>query len=141
MIIIPVLALAFFALQMDRGNISAAMTSTLMDDLGVNTNAINVGSQLMSAGIVLTEIPSNILLQRFGPKKWLSFQIFAWGLVATFQAFVQNYAAFLATRLVLGLLEGGYIPGIYKGDLPKFPLSRIPGLFSSLMCHILTIDT
>ncbi|OJJ02111.1 hypothetical protein ASPVEDRAFT_887768 [Aspergillus versicolor CBS 583.65] len=111
LIIIPVLALAFFALQMDRGNISAAMTSTLMDDLGVNTNAINVGSQLMSAGIVLTEIPSNILLQRFGPKKWLSFQIFAWGLVATFQAFVQNYAEFLATRLLLGLLEGGYIPG------------------------------
>lgn len=46
-----------------------------------------------------------------GPQKWLSFQILAWGLVATFQAFIKNYAGYLATRLLLGLLEAGFIPG------------------------------
>ncbi|PYI12861.1 MFS transporter [Aspergillus violaceofuscus CBS 115571] len=110
-ILLPILGLAFFALQLDRGNISTVLTSTITSDLNITTNQINVGSQLLSAGIVLTELPSNILLQRFGPKWWLSFQLLAWGLVATFQAFVSNYASFLATRLLLGLLEGGYIPG------------------------------
>ncbi|XHG08022.1 hypothetical protein AWENTII_011150 [Aspergillus wentii] len=111
LILLPVLGLAFFSLQMDRGNISAALTSTITDDLGITTNDVNIGTQLLSAGIVITEIPSNIVLQRIGPQKWLSAQLFAWGLVATFQSFVQSYPAYLATRFLLGLLEGGFIPG------------------------------
>ncbi|KAJ5167601.1 uncharacterized protein N7482_003195 [Penicillium canariense] len=88
-ILIPVLALAFFALQMDRGNISAVLTSTITKDLGITTNQIN----------------------RIGPRVWLSGQLFAWGLVATFQAFVQSYPAYLVTRILLGICEGGFIPG------------------------------
>ncbi|KAH8700933.1 putative allantoate permease [Talaromyces proteolyticus] len=110
-ILLPVLGLAFFALQMDRGNISAALTSTITKDLGIDTNQINVGTQLLSAGIVITEIPSNIILQRIGPQRWLSGQLFAWGLVATFQTFIKSYPAYLVTRILLGLLEGGFIPG------------------------------
>lgn len=108
-------------------NISAVLTSTITDDLGVTTNQVNVGSQLLSAGIVVTEIPSNIVLQWLGPQRWLSAQLFAWGLVATFQAFVQSYPAYLATRLLLGMLEGGFIPGAlyylstwYKRDETSF---------------------
>ncbi|CEJ56776.1 Putative Permease of the major facilitator superfamily [Penicillium brasilianum] len=110
-ILLPILALAFFALQLDRGNTSAVLTSTITKDLHITTNQINVGSQLLSAGIVLAEIPSNIIMQRVGPRVWLSGQLFAWGLVATFQAFVQSYPAFLVTRILLGLCEGGFIPG------------------------------
>ncbi|KAL5333996.1 major facilitator superfamily domain-containing protein [Aspergillus crustosus] len=110
-ILIPILGLAFFALQIDRGNISAALTSTITEDLNITTNQINVGTQLLSAGIVISEIPSNIILQRVGPQRWLSVQIFAWGLVATFQSFVKSYPAYLVTRFLLGLLEGGFIPG------------------------------
>ena len=96
---------------MDRGNISAVLTSTITKDLNINTNQINIGTQLLSAGIVLSEIPSNIIMQRIGPRVWLSGQLFAWGLVATFQAFVQSYPAFLVTRILLGVCEGGFIPG------------------------------
>lgn len=110
-ILLPILGLAFFALQIDRGNISAALTSTITEDLNITTNQINVGTQLLSAGIVISEIPSNVILQRVGPQRWLSAQLFAWGLVATFQAFVQSYPAYLVTRFLLGLLEGGFIPG------------------------------
>ncbi|KAJ5640925.1 hypothetical protein N7528_000550 [Penicillium herquei] len=110
-ILIPTLAIAFFAMQLDRGNISAVLTSTITTDLNVTTDQLNVGTQLLSAGIVLAEIPSNIILQRLGPRVWLSGQLFAWGLVATFQAFVQSYPAYLATRILLGLCEGGFIPG------------------------------
>lgn len=110
-ILLPTLAFAFFALQLDRGNISAVLTSTITDDLKITTNQVNIGTQLLSAGIVLSEIPSNIILQRVGPRVWLSGQLFAWGLVATFQAFVNSYPAYLVTRILLGLCEGGFIPG------------------------------
>ncbi|RDW68703.1 uncharacterized protein DSM5745_08463 [Aspergillus mulundensis] len=110
-ILIPILGFAFFALQIDRGNISAALTSTITEDLNITTNQINVGTQLLSAGIVISEIPSNVILQRVGPQRWLSAQLFAWGLVATFQSFIQSYPAYLVTRFLLGLLEGGFIPG------------------------------
>ena len=51
-------------------------------------------------------------MKQFGPRRWLSVQILAWGLVATFQSFISNYASYLATRLLLGLLEAGFIPGM-----------------------------
>lgn len=98
-------------MQMDRGNISAVLTSTITEDLQITTNQINIGTQLLSAGIVISELPSNIIMQRVGPRVWLSGQLFAWGLVATFQAFVQSYPAYLVTRILLGFCEGGYIPG------------------------------
>lgn len=110
-ILLPVLALAFFALQLDRGNISSALTSTITEDLHITTNQINIGTQLLSAGIVLTELPSNVILQKIGPQKWISGQLIACCLVATFQAFITTYPAYLATRLLLGLFEGGFIPG------------------------------
>lgn len=111
LILLPILGLAFFVLQMDRGNISNALTSTITTDLGVDTNQINVGTALLSLGIVLLEIPSNVLLQRIGPKRWLSGQIIAWGFVALFQNFITNYAGYLVTRIILGLCEAGFIPG------------------------------
>jgi len=51
------------------------------------------------------------MLYRFGPRIWISGQIFAWGLVATFQAFQKGLGGFLSTRLLLGLCEAGFIPG------------------------------
>lgn len=110
-ILLPILGLAFFVLQMDRGNISNALTSTITTDLRITTNQINVGTALLSLGIVLLEIPSNVILQRIGPHKWLSGQIIAWGLVALFQNFITNYAGYLVTRILLGLCEAGFIPG------------------------------
>ena len=102
--LMPLMILGFFALQIDRANIGSALTSTITEDLGITTNEINVGNQLLSLGIFLFEIPSNMVLMRVGPRPWLSCQIVAWSLVATFQAFMSNYAAYLATRFLLGCM-------------------------------------
>ncbi|KAJ3531331.1 hypothetical protein NM208_g8925 [Fusarium decemcellulare] len=112
--VMPLLILGFFALQLDRGNIGNALTDFFLEDVGITQNQFNVGQQLLSTGIVLLEIPSNIILYRLGPSKWIGSQILAWGLVATFQAFQKGLAAFLSTRLLLGLCEAGFIPaGLY----------------------------
>lgn len=109
--LMPLLFFAFFILQVDRGNISNALTSTLKEDVGLDNNKINVGTALFNIGIVVFEIPSNILLQKFGPSRWLSFQIVAWSLCATLQSCMTDYRTFLVTRFFMGVLESGYIPG------------------------------
>lgn len=82
-----------------------------MEDVGIDQNQFNVGQQLLSLGIVLFEIPSNMILYRVGPGKWLTLQLFLFGLVSLFQAFQKGYPAFLVTRFLLGATESGFIPG------------------------------
>ncbi|XEV07455.1 hypothetical protein FSHL1_012742 [Fusarium sambucinum] len=110
-VIMPLLTLGFFCLQLDRGNIANAITDTFMEDIGINQFQFNVGQQLLSLGIVLFEIPSNMILYRVGPGKWLTMQLFLFGLVSTFQAWQSDYRGYLATRFLLGVTESGYIPG------------------------------
>ncbi|CAK7236665.1 hypothetical protein SCUCBS95973_009685 [Sporothrix curviconia] len=113
-IVMSLLTLAFFALQIDRGNIGNALTDDFLVDVGITQYQYNVGQQLLSLGIVLLEIPSNIILYKVGPTLWIGGQIIAWGLVATFQAFQHGLGPYLATRLLLGLCEAGFIPaGLY----------------------------
>ncbi|CAG8292191.1 unnamed protein product [Penicillium salamii] len=100
-----------FVLQLDRSNISNALTDTITADLGITSDQVNFGSQLMSIGIVISEIPSNILPQRVGASYWLTFQMLAWGTIALTQSWCPNIHSFYATRFLLGLFEGGYIPG------------------------------
>jgi predicted MFS family arabinose efflux permease len=110
-IIMPLLTLGFFCLQLDRGNISNALTDGFMEDVGVTQNEFNIGQQMLSLGIVLFEIPSNMILYRVGPGKWLTLQLFLFGTVSTFQAFQNSYGSFIASRFLLGMTESGFIPG------------------------------
>lgn len=107
----PLLTLGFFCLQLDRGNMANAITDNFMINIGITQNQFNIGQQMLSLGIVLTEIHSNMILYRVGPGKWLTLQLFLFGIVSTFQAWQTNYASFIATRLLLGITESGFIPG------------------------------
>ncbi|PKS08524.1 hypothetical protein jhhlp_004909 [Lomentospora prolificans] len=109
-LLMPLLILGFFALQLDRGNIGNALTDNFFKDVGITQNQFNVGQQLLSLGIILLEIPSNLILYRIGPTVWIGGQIVAWGLVATLQAFQKGLPAYMVTRLLLGLCEAGFIP-------------------------------
>lgn len=77
LVLMPLLMLGFFCLQLDRGNISNAITDNFRPDVGISQNQFNVGQQLLSTGIVLLELPANILLYRLGPSIWLSCQVVA----------------------------------------------------------------
>ncbi|KAH7240827.1 major facilitator superfamily domain-containing protein [Fusarium redolens] len=111
MILMPLLVLGFYALQLDRSNISNALTDTLTTDLNMTKDDVNLGDQLMMAGIIIAEIPSNIILQKLGAPIWLTGQVLIWGTVALAQAWVTNVHSFFATRFLLGFFEAGFIPG------------------------------
>ncbi|KAJ5006616.1 putative transporter [Colletotrichum sp. SAR 10_99] len=110
--LMPLLVVGFYVLQLDRTNISNALTDTLTRDLGITNNQVNIGNQLMLAGIVIAEIPSNLILQRVGAPVWLTLQVAIWGTIALMQAWCTNVQSFYATRTLLGLFEGGFIPGV-----------------------------
>ncbi|OJJ07862.1 hypothetical protein ASPVEDRAFT_57105 [Aspergillus versicolor CBS 583.65] len=109
--VLPLLTFGMIMFQLDRMNVASALTGGFADDIGVNQNTINLGNQLMFLGIIVLEIPSNMLLQKIGPSKWIPAQVFVFGLIATLQVLLRNRGGFLATRMLLGLAEAGYIPG------------------------------
>ncbi|KAF5502541.1 putative transporter [Colletotrichum aenigma] len=109
--VLPLLYLGLLVFQLDRMNLASALTGGFAKDIGVDQDTINLGNQLMFLGIVILEIPSNMLLQQVGPRKYISAQVMLLGLVATLQIFLRDRKGFLASRMFLGLAEAGYIPG------------------------------
>ncbi|KAL4917231.1 major facilitator superfamily domain-containing protein [Aspergillus aurantiobrunneus] len=109
--VLPLLTFGMIMFQLDRMNVASALTGGFANDIGVTQNTINLGNQLMFLGIIVLEIPSNMLLQKIGPSKWIPAQVFVFGLIASLQTLLRSRAGFLATRMLLGLAEAGYIPG------------------------------
>ncbi|RFU29749.1 hypothetical protein B7463_g6605, partial [Scytalidium lignicola] len=109
--VLPLLFLGLLVFQLDRMNVASALTSGFAADIHVDQNIINLGNQMMFLGIVVLEIPSNMILQRVGPRKYIAAQVFVFGFIATLQVFVRSRNGFLVVRSFLGLAEAGYIPG------------------------------
>ncbi|PMD45542.1 MFS general substrate transporter [Hyaloscypha variabilis F] len=109
--VLPLLFLGLLVFQFDRMNLASALTASFAKNIHVNQSTINLGNQLMFMGIVVLEIPFNLMLQRLGPRKWISSQVCLFGFIAIMQVFVKSRAGFLASRLFLGFAEAGYIPG------------------------------
>ncbi|ETS84140.1 hypothetical protein PFICI_02165 [Pestalotiopsis fici W106-1] len=109
--ILPLVMMGFFSLQIDRGNISAALTSGMRTDLNITQNTISNGQTILYLCILLGELPSNLVLQRVGAKFWLPCQMIVWELVATIQCVITNQTGFYVCRAFLGLAESGFIPG------------------------------
>lgn len=75
----------------------------------------------MAANRRRSEIPSNLILKKVSPKIWLPVLTIAWGIVTMCLGFVTNYAGFMVVRAVLGITEGGLLPGIVS--FQTFPAS------------------
>ncbi|ORY03346.1 MFS general substrate transporter [Basidiobolus meristosporus CBS 931.73] len=104
--------LMFFFLQLDRGNVSNAMTDNFAEDLGITLNELNLGATIFIICFVSLEIPSNMVIRRIGAEKWIPLLMFLWGTVSWAQAFMHDKTSFYLSRLFLGFTEAGYVPGI-----------------------------
>lgn len=104
--------LCFLFLQFDRTNLGNALTGGFKQHLGITQNQINIGQTLFTSGIVVFELPSNLLAKRIGPNLVIPFLMVAWGAVTLSQGFLHSKPTFYATRFLLAAFESGFIPGM-----------------------------
>ena len=109
--VLPLFVVMFIVNYIDRVNIGFVRTH-METDLGIGAAAYGLGAGLFFVGYALFEVPSNMLLQRFGARAWLTRIMFTWGLVAMGMAFVQGETSFYVMRFLLGVTEAGFYPGV-----------------------------
>jgi ACS family tartrate transporter-like MFS transporter len=109
--LIPLLVLLFYINFLDRTNVSFAAL-TMSADLHLSEAAFGLGAGLFFLGYFVFEIPSNLALHRFGARRWISRIMVTWGIVACAMALTQGEASFYTLRILLGIAEAGFFPGV-----------------------------
>lgn len=109
--ILPLILLAYLFAYMDRVNVSFAAAS-MNADLKFSATIYGLGGGLFFLGYALFEIPSNMMMGRFGARPWLARIMITWGLLAAAMMFVRTPMQFYVLRFLLGVAEAGFYPGV-----------------------------
>jgi MFS transporter, ACS family, tartrate transporter len=118
--ILPLLALGYGAAYIDRVNISFAALQ-MNRDLNFSATVYGFGAGLFFLSYAACEVPSNLLLYRFGARRWLARIMVTWGIVAMAMVFVRTPTQFYAVRFALGVAEAGFFPGVIFYVAQWFP--------------------
>lgn len=109
--LIPLIAIAYGVAYTDRVNISFAALQ-MNRDLHFSASSYGLGAGLFFLSYAACEIPSNLLLYRFGASRWIARIMITWGLLAMGMMFVKTPREFYIVRFLLGMAEAGFFPGV-----------------------------
>src|ERR1700675_4624998 len=138
--LVPFLIVCYFVAYLDRVNVSFAAL-TMNQDLGLSQTAFGFGAGIFFFAYFIFEVPSNLLLERFGARKWIARIMLSWGILSGTMAFIPTIAratglgnenTFYLLRVLLGAAEAGFFPGIIFYLTLWFPAvyrARIVGYF------------
>ncbi|EGO55036.1 hypothetical protein NEUTE1DRAFT_147682 [Neurospora tetrasperma FGSC 2508] len=127
--ILPLCAAIYFLCYLDRSNIGNAriLNSSTHNDMQTETHStqyqFNIALMVFLVAYATFEVPSNILLKKLRPSRWIAFLMFSWGAITMGLGGVQNFSSLAAVRFILGASEAGLFPGLvyyltfwYKSD-------------------------
>lgn len=109
--IVPIIMMLYLFSFLDRVNIGNARLYGMEEDLGMKGNQYQTAVSILFVTYLLSELPSNLVLKKLRPSRWISFITTSWGIIATLTGITQSYAGLIVCRLLLGLVEGGLFPG------------------------------
>jgi ACS family tartrate transporter-like MFS transporter len=108
--IIPFAFLCYVVAYIDRVNVGFA-AQALQRDLHLSDAAYGFGAGLFFFGYCLFEVPSNLILERVGARRWIARIMIGWGFVSMGTMLITGVTSFYAARILLGLAEAGFFPG------------------------------
>lgn len=109
--LMPLLTIGYILNYLDRNNIGFAALQ-MNHEVGLTPAQFGFGAGILSLGYCAFEIPSNVALYRFGARRWLARIMITWGVVAACCALIVGPRSFYALRVLLGLTEAGFFPGV-----------------------------
>ena len=129
--LIPFLILCYFFAYLDRVNVGFAKLH-MQDALNFSDTVYGLGAGIFFIGYFLFELPSNLLMQRFGPRFWIARIMATWAILSAAMIFVTTPTQFYVLRFLLGVAEAGFFPGIVfylTLWFPSWRSARTLGLF------------
>jgi len=129
--LVAFLGVLYFAAFIDRVNVGFA-AAQMHRDLGFSPSVYGLGAGVFFLGYCLFEIPSNLILHRLGARRWIGRIMISWAVVAAGMAFIRTPAGFYGLRLLLGIAEAGFFPGVLyylTYWLPAAERARLIGTF------------
>jgi len=109
--LIPFLFLLYIVAYLDRVNVGFASLD-MNRDLAFSSAVYGLGSGLFFLTYTLFEVPSNLVLARVGARVWIARIMLTWGVISTAMIFVDSPIRFYTARLLLGVAEAGFFPGL-----------------------------
>lgn len=109
--IIPFMFLLYIVSYLDRANIGYAALE-MNKELALTSEAFGFISGIFFIGYFLFEVPSNVMLNKYGARVWIARILVTWGLIAAATAFAQTASQLYVLRFFLGVAEAGFFPGV-----------------------------
>ena len=109
--LVPFLFLLYIIAYLDRINVGFAALQ-MQGQLGFNDNIYGNGAGAFFLGYFFFQVPSNVILQKVGAKRWICILMMTWGVISACMMFVRTEWGFYSMRFLLGLAEAGFFPGV-----------------------------
>lgn len=129
--LIPFIGLLYLLNILDRANVGFARLQ-MQEDLDLSEATFNLGYGMFYLGYLVFEVPSNLLLRQFGARRWIARIMISWGLISAATLFARDQWTFYGLRILLGIAEAGFFPGIILYLSYWFPIrerARVTALF------------
>ena len=109
--LVTFLFLLYIVAYLDRINLGFAALQ-MQQQLGFTDAVYGFGAGVFFAGYFLFQVPSNLVLERVGARRWIAVLMILWGIISASMALVTSVRSFYALRFLLGAAEAGFFPGV-----------------------------
>jgi len=120
--LMPFLFLLYIVAYLDRINVSYGVLQ-MRGQLGLSDRVYGRAAGIFFAGYFFFQLPSNLVLEKFGVRRWISVLMIAWGLISCLMIFIRGPISFYVMRFLLGAAEAGFFPGMIFYMKRWFPAS------------------